>query len=477
MGQKEFEAEDASRASAPQEGRKPSGRAAGGRAGLEQRCARAPQLRPLQTSPALVLPQRRAASPLRSLLLFLFSFDERLQDWRRNGKCVRRGKGRREKASSPRGATHPTGAEPTSRGGVHPSPRRDLQTPEAGARQGGSPQGRRPGPSTGDPGKRASAAQSAPGGLAWDAVRSSCPPRSPGGRCGAGAPAPAPHRSFAAANVRKRSSAPRPPPPPAPHPRARPLAAATLATPDAPGGWRRGRPPGSAGAGGGRVARSPGTGPALGTLRPALRARLTPRAGPGWRAAHIEEAARRARGLLGRGRARDAGVLGLCPRPRTLPLLPSRLRALFSGLITFRIKANPAPDVSRVLLRGRRGRRGAQGQGAAGRRVSPGPGAVPRPRAARRWSPGRRCASGGAREAGRAVRLGSGSEGERILPGCPKCAAAPSPGSGDGSVCRLGAESRWEPGEHVPSRCCPRDPGRAPCADPRGHQRVSAGSR
>lgn len=54
-----------------------------------------------------------------------------------------------------------------------------------------------------------------------------------------------PQRSFAAANVRKCSSAEHPPPPSLrPHSAARPLAVATLATPDASEDWRRGYPPG-----------------------------------------------------------------------------------------------------------------------------------------------------------------------------------------------------------------------------------------
>lgn len=189
-----------------------------------------------------------------------------------------------------------------------------------------------------------------------------------------------PQRSFAAANVRKCSSAEHPPPPSLrPHSAARPLAVATLATPDASEDWRRGYPPGFPRAR--RAARSfrdhhlgrrpPGQAHPACLRAPAPPARACPRVslctssllGP---RRHLTYPAAQGPGL-GQGAwitsgwdapLRPAGPalsgiylaaklsvplapLALLPPPR--PLLLSCLSALFSGLITFRIKAKPSP--------------------------------------------------------------------------------------------------------------------------------------
>lgn len=73
----------------------------------------------------------------------------------------------------------------------------------------------------------------------------SSPTRSPGSRCEAGAPAPEPAEKFRRCK-REKMQLSRTPAPPSrgPTPAARPLVVATLATPDAPEKWRRGRHPG-----------------------------------------------------------------------------------------------------------------------------------------------------------------------------------------------------------------------------------------
>ncbi|XP_030618383.1 uncharacterized protein LOC111173528 [Delphinapterus leucas] len=183
-----------------------------------------------------------------------------------------------------------------------------------------------------------------------------------------------PQRSFAAANVRKRSSAEHPPPPcPRPHPAARPLAAATLATPGAPESRRRGCPAGSPGAtGGGRGTAATSPRPAGGRSPPPARpsaprrsraragAPLTPPRRAGARAGCV--------GYIGLGSASGAPravALGGCLSPPnsrglsrlsllSLPSPPPSLllscpSALFSGLITFRIKAKPSPGSSNFM--------------------------------------------------------------------------------------------------------------------------------
>lgn len=259
-----------------------------------------------------------------------------------------------------------------------------------------------------------------------------------------------PRRSFAAANVRKRSSAEHPPPPcPRPHPAARPLAAATLATPGAPEGWRRGCPAGSPGAtGGGRGTAATSPRPAGGRSPPPARpsaprrsraragAPLTPPRRAGARAGCV--------GYIGLGSASGAPravALGGClspPNSRGLSRLsllspsppPSLLlscpSALFSGLITFRIKAKPSPGCEynappsppgaergagapragrgRGRARGLRGLGGGGAPGGGPRGCAPGP---PRPRR------GRPCFRRRPRAAG--VRVGKGPGDEGIL--------------------------------------------------------------
>lgn len=239
--------------------------------------------------------------------------------------------------------------------------------------------------------------QSEPEGLAWDALRS---PPLPAARAVVARPVlqrQNPQRSFAAANVRKCSSAEHPPPapaapPPQPDPwRWRPWPPRTLqkigggaALRDFPGatggaqGLRRPFPsPSAARAGAPGPACAPSAPPpglpcspcspcsACSPASPAPARPSAPRCAPTREGAPLTppcggRGSGRV-GYIGVGRASPAGraaalggflylaaklsvplpPLALLPAPP--PLLLSCLSALFSGLITFRIKAKPSP--------------------------------------------------------------------------------------------------------------------------------------
>lgn len=219
-----------------------------------------------------------------------------------------------------------------------------------------------------------------PRGTCLDAVRSPPLPAAPAVVAGRPPQRQNPPRSFAAANVRNRSSAEHPPPPSRrPHPRSPTPGGGDLDHPrrsrgpkrgglpcGLPGGHRR-RP--------GAVATRPGVlSPQAGTPPPAARPPCRPRrraprparaphlprrAGPGLgQGARVTSGWKRLSRPPGRRSRGDGGDEGwslsppnsrgpLAPPallpPSPHPLLLSRLSALFSGLITFRIKAKPSP--------------------------------------------------------------------------------------------------------------------------------------